>query len=88
VLAAAMMMPAPTLHIVFEPGHVTPRHCITSLAARFVDTRAFIAQSKVDQNRAVTGDVVAVELLPEAAWLTQRVALMGAVKKAVSGEQP
>ncbi len=42
-------------------------------------------QDKVDQNRAVSGDVIAVELLPEASWLTQRVTLMNAVKKSMAG---
>ena len=44
-----------------------------------------VLQTKEDQNRAISGDVIAVEVLPEAAWLTQRVSLMNAMKKAVSG---
>lgn len=39
-----------------------------------------------NQNRAITGDAVAVEILPQAEWLSQRVTILRGVKMANQGE--
>ena len=44
-----------------------------------------VLQGLENQNRAVPGDLVAIQILPQSQWLTQRVNIMSAVKKLQPG---